>query len=406
MTAEAFLASVPLFAALAADHLRSIAAAGRTKTVATGETVFREGDASDGLYIVLSGKVRIYKQSDDGNEVDLLTGAAGEYFGELALIDGGPRSASVASLAPCEFFVLERDTFLSLLTQSPQLLATTLANLSQAVRATSERVFREAMQQQAIRTEMELARYRSLAQMVAGVAHEINTPLGTVNIATSVVKGRLNAPFFAPLAGDPKARAAIEDVREAIDLIEGNIRRAHKLVQDFKQLSVGQIRDTKEMLDLVAVVEEVVGLFKINARQAKLTIEVRNDLPDAAARAWLGYRGYLSQVLLNLLSNIERYAYPDGQGGRVEIAVAADSRRTDEWFVIAVSDFGRGIAADDLPRIFEPFFTTGRSKGGTGLGMAIVQNIVTTALKGQIELASTPGSGTKLTLRFPRTIAD
>ena len=60
----------------------------------------------------------------------------------------------------------------------------------------------------------------------------------------------------------------------------------------------------------------------------------------------------------------------------------------------------------DLPRIFEPFFTTGRSKGGTGLGMAIVQNIVTTALKGQIELASTPGSGTKVTLRFPRTIAD
>jgi signal transduction histidine kinase len=264
-------------------------------------------------------------------------------------------------------------------------------------------VFREAMQQQAIRTEMELARYRSLAQMVAGVAHEINTPLGTVNTATSVVKGRLNAPVFAPLAGDPKARAAIEDVREAIDLIEGNIRRAHKLVQDFKQLSVGQIRDTKEMLDLVAAVEEVVGLFKINARQANLTIEVRND---AAARAWLGYRGYLSQVLLNLLSNIERYAYPDGQGGRVEIAVAADSRRTDEWFVITVSDFGRGIAADDLPRIFEPFFTTGRSKGGTGLGMAIVQNIDTTALKGQIERASAPGSGTKVTLRFPRTIAD
>jgi Histidine kinase-, DNA gyrase B-, and HSP90-like ATPase/His Kinase A (phospho-acceptor) domain len=204
------------------------------------------------------------------------------------------------------------------------------------------------------------------AQMVAGVAHEINTPLGTVNTATSVVKGRLNAPVFAPLAGDPKASAAIEDVREAIDLIEGNIRRAHKLVQDFKQLSVGQIRDTKEMLDLVAVVEEVVGLFKINARQANLTIEIRNDLPDAAARAWLGYRGYLSQVLLNLLSNIERYAYPDGQGGRVEIAVAADSRRTDERFVITVSDFGRGIAADDLPRIFEPFFTTGRSKGGTG----------------------------------------
>jgi signal transduction histidine kinase len=221
-----------------------------------------------------------------------------------------------------------------------------------------------------------------------------------------VVKGRLNAPVFAPLAHDPKARGAIEDVREAIDLIEGNIRRAHKLVQDFKQLSVGQIRDTKETLDLVAVVDEVVGLFKINARQAKLTIEVHHELPDAASRAWLGYRGFLSQVLLNLMTNIERYAYPDGKGGRVEILVAADGRRADEWFVITVSYFGRGIAADDLPRIFEPFFTTGRGKGGTGLGMAIVQNIVTTALKGQIEVASTLGTGTKVTLRFPRTISD
>jgi signal transduction histidine kinase len=406
MTAEAFLAAVPLFAELPADHLRTIAAAGRTKKVGPGETVFCEGDVSDGLYIVLAGKVRIYKQNDDGNQVELATGAAGEYFGELALIDGGTRSASVASLTPCEFFFLERETFLALLTQSPQLLGTTLANLSQTVRATSERVFREALQQQAIRTEMELARYRSLAQMVAGVAHEINTPLGTVNTATSVVKGRLNAPVFAPLANDPKARGAIEDVREAIDLIEGNIRRAHKLVQDFKQLSVGQIRDTKETLDLVAVVDEVVGLFKINARQAKLAIEARNDLPDAASRAWLGYRGFLSQVLLNLMTNIERYAYPDGTGGRVEIVVAAEGRRTDGGFVITVSDFGRGIAAGDLPRIFEPFFTTGRSKGGTGLGMAIVQNIVTTALKGQIELASTPGFGTKVTLRFPRTIPD
>jgi len=129
-------------------------------------------------------------------------------------------------------------------------------------------------------------------------------------------------------------------------------------------------------------------------------------LPDAASRAWLGYRGFLSQVLLNLMTNIERYAYPDGTGGRVEIVVAAEGRRTDGGFVITVSDFGRGIAAGDLPRIFEPFFTTGRSKGGTGLGMAIVQNIVTTALKGQIELASTPGFGTKVTLRFPRTIPD
>ena len=175
MTAEIFLATVPLFADLTSDQLQSIVAAGRTRTLEAGQTVFCEGDAPDGLYVVLAGEVRIYKRNYDGTEVDLLTARAGEYFGELALIDSGVRSASVASLTPCEFFVLERETFLGLLTKSPHLLAATLSNLSQAVRTTSERVLRETLQQQAIRTEMELARYRSLAEMVAGVAHEINS---------------------------------------------------------------------------------------------------------------------------------------------------------------------------------------------------------------------------------------
>ena len=111
-------------------------------------------------------------------------------------------------------------------------------------------------------------------------------------------------------------------------LIEANIRRAHELIQDFKKLSVGQISDTKESLDLVAVVDEVVGLFKINAREAKLVIEARTRLAPTE-RAWLGYRGYLTQVLLNLLTNIERYAYPDGAGGKVEIDISSESRRTE-----------------------------------------------------------------------------
>jgi signal transduction histidine kinase len=406
MTAQAFLASVPLFAGVTSDHLRSIVAAGRTTTVPGGQIVFREGDASDGLYIVLAGRVRIYKQNDNGTEVELVSAGPGEFFGELGLIDGGPRSASVASLAPCEFFVLARNTFLTQLSQSPQLLAATLANLSRTVRSTSERVLRQALEQQALRSEMELARYRSLAQMVAGVAHEINTPLGTINTAASIVKRRLAAEVLGQFAGEPKALAALDDAREAADLIAANIARAHKLVQDFKKLSVSQISDTKEVLDLIDVVDEVIGLFRINARKAKLAIEVRHGLSEPAERAWLGYRGYLTQVLLNLLGNIERYAYPDGEGGRVEIEIVADKRRPDEFFLLTVRDFGQGIAADHLPKVFDPFFTTGRSKGGTGLGMAIVHNIVTTALKGSIGLESKLGSGTTVTLRAPRKVPD
>src|SRR5262249_32421993 len=138
----------------------------------------------------------------------------------------------------------------------------------------------------------------------------------------SVVKRRLTGELFAALANDARAAATAADIRQAIDLIEANIGRAHKLIQDFKKLSVGQISDTKERLDLAAVVDEVVGLFKINARQAGLTIDIRNHLPEAQ-RSWHGYRGYLTQVLLNLFTNVERYAYPDGEGGRVEVDLSA-----------------------------------------------------------------------------------
>jgi signal transduction histidine kinase len=403
---ETSLTTVPLFAGLASQDLRPIVAAGHTRTLAADRLVFREGDASDGLYVILDGSVRIYKRDDDGTEVDLHAVAAGGYFGELALIDGEPRSASVETLTPCDFFILKRQAFIGLLSQSPQLLATVLSNLSSAVRTTSERVFREMQQQQAIRTEMELARYRSLAEMVAGVAHEINTPLGTVNTAVSIVKGRLGGDLSASLGIDAKARAHIDDVHEAVELIEANVRRAHKLILDFKKLSVGQISDTLEPLDLVAVVDEVVGLFKINAREAKLTMAIRNGLAPNE-RVWLGFRGCLTQVLLNLLGNVERYAYPDGAGGQVAIAISAENGPSSRpSFVVEVRDFGRGIAIEHLPKIFDPFFTTGRSKGGTGLGMAIVHNIVTMALKGSIAVQSGPGEGTTVTLRIPQQIPD
>jgi anti-sigma regulatory factor (Ser/Thr protein kinase) len=120
-----------------------------------------------------------------------------------------------------------------------------------------------------------------------------------------------------------------------------------------------------------------------------------------AARAWVGYRVCLSQVVLNLLTNIQRYAYPEGAGGDVEIIVAADGPQLSPYFVVSVRDFGRSIQAADLSRVFEPFFTTGRQKGGTGLGLAIVRNLVADGLQGSVELTSRPDEGTVVTLRLP-----
>ena len=401
------LRSIPLFARVGAAPLRALAAAGRTVEVGPGEIVVGAGAAAGRLYSVLAGELRVSARGADGVVVELCRLGAGESFGELAVLDGGARPATVEALTPCRLFALDREAFLAALPRSPALLASVLAGLTESVRAGSQRVVAEELEQRALRAEMEREKYRALTELVAGVAHEINTPLGIVVTAASVVGRRASAEALtAAAAGDPEARSALDDLRAAAALIDANIRRAHGLIQSFKQLSVSQLVDAREALSLPDAVAEIAALFRIEARRAGLELRVRDDLPDRAAAVWVGYRGYLTQVLLNLLTNVARYAYPEGAGGAVEIVVAAAGGGKEDRFAITVRDFGRGIAPDARPRVFEPFFTTGRGRGGTGLGLAIVHNVVTSVLQGEVELTSEPGQGTAVTLTIPKTVPE
>lgn len=250
--------------------------------------------------------------------------------------------------------------------------------------------------EQFIRSQAETARHRSVAQMVAGVAHEINTPLGIVNTAADLITQRLRAPVLSALEQDPEGRELLEDLRGAGGLIARNVVRAHKLVQDFKKVSVDQITDELDRVNLVELLTQTAHLFRLTARESRLEVSLVNEVPELQGE-WLGYPGSLSQVLLNLLSNAQRYAYAPGTGGKVEIVVALEG----EGYRIEVRDFGRGIPPDHLPRVFEPFFTTGRAQGGSGLGMSIVYTIVTAHLNGSVSLGSTVGEGTTVTLLLP-----
>ena len=251
-----------------------------------------------------------------------------------------------------------------------------------------------------IRDESESARHRSVAQMVAGVAHEINTPLGIIRTAADLITQAIASPAIAALTQTPDGKPVVEDLAEAGRLIERNALRAHTLVQDFKKVSVNQITDIKETVNLAEVVAETTHLFRVTARQSRMDVSIVNDLPGQRGE-WLGYPGSLSQVLLNLLANAQRYAYAEDTGGRVEITLATDQHG---GYRITVRDFGNGIPPENLARIFDPFFTTGRGKGGSGLGMAIVYNIVTVHLAGAITVESTVGAGTTVTVSLPRVV--
>jgi len=181
-----------------------------------------------------------------------------------------------------------------------------------------------------------------------------------------------------------------------------NVERANRLVQDFKKISISQLKDDKEWFDISEAIEETVGLVLVSLKRSQIQVKFHNKLASEQKK-WAGYRGFLSQVLINLLTNVERYAYPKGVGGIVDVTIQLED---DKHYCLTVKDYGKGISKENQAHIFEPFFTTGRSTGGTGLGLAIVHNLVTNALSGEIRLKSELGKGAEFIVIIPRIILE
>jgi signal transduction histidine kinase len=398
------LKTIPFFSHLSEKDLARLTEHGRVAACETGNIVVREGEIADSMYVILHGDVRVYKSDPNGTRIDIATLSGGSFFGELALLDEGARSATVRCLTPCGFFILHQSAFLNLLmTSDSNGIQSLFAALARRIRDTTERVFKEELARQTLEADMEIERLRSLSQMVAGVAHEINTPLGTINAAAGMIEKRISNPAVADLLNaDPKAKRLYDEMLEAAEMIQRNIERAHRLVQDFKKISVQQLTDVRETVDLPETVRSIVDLFKINVKKSRLSVTLHNELTPGST-SWEGYPGYLTQVLLNLLGNVERYAYEPGTGGMIDIRLRNRTGKAP-GFVITVCDQGAGIPAENLPRVFDPFFTTGRSKGGSGLGMAIVYNIVTSALHGDVSIESEVGQGTTVTVDIPQSV--
>tara|TARA_B110000503_G_scaffold135681_1_gene216672 strand:- start:1013 stop:3802 length:2790 start_codon:yes stop_codon:yes gene_type:complete len=400
---EMLLQSLPFFTGLTHEELHSVASIGQFESVARGEIIFEKGDPGDALFVLITGTVSIFLKGEEGSRVELASLTSGGYFGDLALIDGQPRSAGAQATEDCEFFLVKRSQFLRLLTKSPHVLVNVLVGLTEHVRSSNQRYVDVNDKKEKLQNQAELARHQSIAQMVTGVAHEINTPLGIVNHAASIITEELNADTITNVAKDEDAEEVLETIVLAAKLIQDNIARADKLITSFKNLSVRQITDEKEYISLGEVIEDVIRLYSLKAKSAGLSVTFTNEITNADH--WNGYPGQLSQVMLNLLSNVDRYAYPNGLGGRVEIRLSCIGTESDKYdFLISVKDYGVGIETAEQAKIFDAFYTTGRSLGGTGIGLSIVYNIVTSQLNGKVELTSDLNHGCEFSVSLPKVV--
>lgn len=258
----------------------------------------------------------------------------------------------------------------------------------------------QAAQEELARAE----RLSSLGLMVAGVAHEMNTPLASAQLALGTLRGgiaRLQAQVMAGLRRS-ELDSFLDEATDACTLADGELRRTSALVQRFKQVAVDRASLERRDFDLAEVLLDA----DPRLRRGSLEDGIALDLDLEPGIVMHSYPGPLEQVVANLFNNALLHAYPQPRHGRIRLSARCDGQALVR---IEVADDGRGIAPEHLSRIFEPFFTTARNRGGTGLGLHIVHQIVTEVLGGRIEVSSHRAggpdglpAGTCFTLILPR----
>jgi signal transduction histidine kinase len=242
-------------------------------------------------------------------------------------------------------------------------------------------------------------RLAALGGLVAGVAHEVNNPIGiSLTVASSFA--RRADMFDAELRGDtPLRRSQLVDfvgsARDAAQQLVANLHRAGELIQSFKQVAVDRSHAERRQFSLGEATDQIIASLRPVLKRAPITVSI--DVPDGLLVD--GYPGSYGQILTNLFLNAVNHAFPDGSGGA--ISIAARMRGVDDIEII-FTDNGAGMTPDVQRQAFDPFFTTRRNEGGTGLGLHIVYNLVTQQLGGRMMLDSRLGQGTTFRIIIPR----
>jgi signal transduction histidine kinase len=244
---------------------------------------------------------------------------------------------------------------------------------------------------------LQAERLASLGGLVAGVAHEINTPVGIALTSASVLMEAtegVNAAMSSGAIKKSEIQKYIETAGESARLIMNNAYRAAHLIHSFKQIAVDQVSEARRRFELHEYIGEVVSSLQPKLKKTHIGVEI--ECPDDIVLD--SYPGALAQVITNLTLNCVEHAFDADAVGTIWIKAAEQG----DVIEMQVADNGKGIAPDMLDKVFDPFVTTRRGQGGTGLGLNIVFNLIVKQFGGTITVDSIVGQGAVFTLRIPR----
>jgi signal transduction histidine kinase len=257
----------------------------------------------------------------------------------------------------------------------------------------------QARMEELERTRQELVqseKMASLGRLVAGFAHELNTPIGVAVSSASVLDNKtkeINTLLSQDEIDGDALDAILNQFSEASALITSNLKRASELVNSFKRTAVDQSSEDIRRFNVNGMFDDIIKT--LHSRFKPSNVQIQIDCADDINV--YSVPGSVEQIITNLLLNSLEHAYDDGQNGLIKISAKLNQERLH----IEYQDNGKGMTAETQAKIFEPFFTTNRARGGSGLGMYISYNLVTSQLHGDMQCSSALGEGTTFSLDFP-----
>lgn len=361
------LESSNLFSRLSGPELGRLRAVAQPLRFEAGQRIFKEGDAGDGLYLLQGGKVEISAMVNETRRQVFANIEPGEVFGEMAVVEDQPRSASAFAIEDSTVLFLPRQDMLELMEISPQLSLSLLREISGRLRQFNHQYVRELLQAE---------RLSIVGRFARSIVHDLKNPLNLIGL-TAEIAGMSEAT--------PEMRA------QAVATIRGQVERISDLISEILDFTQGaQPEVILAPVDYAEFVQTVVEELRPEAALKSVSVEIGSAVPEVAL---LLHPKRMRRVFYNLVHNAMEAI---GDSGNITVRVTATATEV----VTEVEDSGRGIAPEIAATLFEPFATFGKAQG-TGLGLSICRRILDDH-QGWIAAKNGPERGAIFSFGLPR----